>query len=167
VLAWRARAAMLKGATLAILGLYVLAATIWTIWNGRVPEAEVMGIIGIVALLANAGVAIMLYRFRNGDANMRSVWICSRNDAIGNIAVVLAAAGVFGTGSAWPDLVVAAIMAALGLSGGVQIMIQARRELPGSRTPSLGARQRGPLAGARKEVMPIPHSRGALLQDDT
>jgi Co/Zn/Cd efflux system component len=128
-LAWRARAAFFKGATLALLGLYVLGVTLWAVWHGRTPEAEVMGIVGIAALIANAGVAVMLYRFRSGDANMRSVWICSRNDAIGNLAVVLAAAGVFGTGSAWPDLVVATIMAALGLFGGVQIMRQARGEL--------------------------------------
>lgn len=128
-LAWRARAALLKGATLAAFGLYVLAITVWAIWNGKTPQAEVMGIVGIVALIANAGVAIMLYRYRSGDANMRSVWICSRNDAIGNIAVVLAAAGVFGTGTAWPDLIVAGIMAALGISGGTQIIMQARKEL--------------------------------------
>lgn len=128
-LAWRARAALLKGATLAALGLYVLAITVWAIWNGKTPQAEVMGIVGIVALIANAGVAIMLYRYRSGDANMRSVWICSRNDAIGNIAVVLAAAGVFGTGTAWPDLIVAGIMAGLGISGGTQIIMQARKEL--------------------------------------
>jgi len=88
-----------------------------------------MGIIGTLALAANAGVAIMLYRFRTGDANMRSVWICSRNDAIGNIAVMAAALGVFGTGTAWPDLIVAAILALLGISGGIQIVQQARREL--------------------------------------
>ena len=128
-LAWRARAALLKGATLAVLGLYVLVATIWAIMGGRVPEAEVMGAVGVAALLANAFVAVMLYRFRTGDANMRSVWICSRNDAIGNVAVVLAAAGVFRTGTAWPDLVVAGIMAVLGLWGGQQIMSQAWREL--------------------------------------
>lgn len=128
-LAWRARAALLKGATLAALGVYVLAITVWAIWNGRTPEAEVMGIVGVAALVANAGVAIMLYRFRSGDANMRSVWICSRNDAIGNIAVVLAAAGVLGTGTAWPDLIVAGIMAGLGISGGAQIILQARKEL--------------------------------------
>ncbi len=128
-LAWRARAAMLKGATLAVLGIYVLVATLWAVWNGRTPEAELMGIVGVAALIANGAVALMLYRFRSGDANMRSVWICSRNDAIGNVAVVLAAAGVFGTGSAWPDLAVAAIMAGLGISGGVQILRQARGEL--------------------------------------
>jgi Co/Zn/Cd efflux system component len=88
-----------------------------------------MGVVGLLALLANAGVALMLYRFRGGDANMRSVWICSRNDAIGNVAVLLAAAGVFGTGTGWPDLIVAAIMAALGISGGWQIVRQATGEL--------------------------------------
>lgn len=128
-LAWRAKAALLKGATLALLGLYVLGITVWGIWHGAVPEAHVMGIVGIAALIANGAVALMLYRFRRGDANMRSVWICSRNDAIGNIAVVFAAAGVFGTGTAWPDLIVAGIMAALGISGGVQIVTAARREL--------------------------------------
>ena len=129
VLAWRARAALLKGATLVLLGLYVLGTSLWAVWHGDVPRAEVMGIVGVVALFANASVALMLYRFRSGDANMRSVWICSRNDAIGNIAVVLAAAGVFGTGTAWPDLVVAGVMAVLGISGGVQIIVEARREL--------------------------------------
>ncbi len=128
-LAWRAKAALLKGATLALLGLYVLGITLWGIWHGAVPEAHVMGIVGIAALIANGAVALMLYRFRSGDANMRSVWICSRNDAIGNVAVVFAAAGVFGTGTAWPDLIVAGIMATLGISGGVQIVTAARREL--------------------------------------
>jgi Co/Zn/Cd efflux system component len=130
-LAWRARAAMLKGATLAVLGLYVLAATVVAVWNGRTPEAELMGIVGVAALIANGVVALMLYRFRSGDAAMRSVWIRSRNDAIGNVAVILAAAGVFGTGTASPDLIVAGIMAALGISGGTQIMRQARGELTG------------------------------------
>ena len=88
-----------------------------------------MGVIGLLALLANAGVALMLYRYRTGDANMRSVWICSRNDAIGNVAVLLAAAGVFGTGTGWPDVIVAAIMAALGISGGLQIVRQASRRV--------------------------------------
>jgi len=128
-IAWRARAALLKGATLAILGVYVLAAAIWAVWHGGTPEAGLMGVVGVIALIANGGVALMLYRWRSGDANMRSVWICSRNDAIGNVAVVLAAAGVFGTGTAWPDLIVAGVMALLGISGGVQIIIQARSEL--------------------------------------
>jgi Co/Zn/Cd efflux system component len=128
-LAWRARAALVKGITLALLGLYVLGAAVWAAWHGGTPRADVMGAVGIVALFANAVVALMLYRYRTGDANMRSVWICSRNDAIGNVAVVLAAAGVFGTGTAWPDLAVASIMALLGISGGVQIVARARGEV--------------------------------------
>src|ERR671927_1868025 len=88
-----------------------------------------MGVIGIAALIANGAVAVMLYRYRSGDANMRSVWICSRNDVIGNMAVLLAAAGVFGTGTGWPDIIVAAIMAALGISGGWQIVRQSLAEL--------------------------------------
>ena len=130
-LAWRARAALLKGATLILLGAYVLVSAILSAINGSSPEPETMGIIGTLALVANVAVALMLFRFRSGDANMRSVWICSRNDAIGNIAVVAAAAGVFGTGTAYPDLLVAAILAGLGLTGGWQIIRQARGELNG------------------------------------
>ena len=125
----RARAALFKGVTLALLGVYVLASTMAAALHGSSPEPETMGMIGVLALVANVAVALMLFRFRTGDANMRSVWICSRNDAIGNVAVVLAAAGVFGTGTAWPDLIVAAVLAALGLSGGWQIVRQARAEL--------------------------------------
>lgn len=132
-LAWRARAALLKGATLGLLGFFVLGATIWSIWHGGLPKAEWMGGVALLALAANGTVALMLYRFRTGDANMRSVWICSRNDAIGNIAVVLAAVGVFGTGTAWPDLIVAAIMAMLGISGGLQIVRHALDDLRAAR----------------------------------
>jgi Co/Zn/Cd efflux system component len=128
-LTWRARAALLKGGSLGLLGLWVIVSTAWHAYLGTLPSAEVMGVVGLLALLSNAGVALMLYRFRSGDANMRSVWICSRNDAIGNVAVLLAALGVFGTGTGWPDLIVASIMAALGISGGLQIVRQARGEL--------------------------------------
>lgn len=128
-LGWRARAALVKGATIFGFGLYVLLSALWAVSQGTVPHAEVMGAVGFVALLANGGVALMLYRFRTGDANMRSVWICSRNDAIGNIAVLLAALGVLGTGDGWPDLIVAAILATLGISGGLQIMRHANREM--------------------------------------
>lgn len=130
---WRARAALLKGWSLAILGMAVLASTLWHAYAGTLPGAGTMSIVGVVALLANGGVALLLYRFRTGDANMRSVWICSRNDVIGNLAVLAAAAGVFGTGTAWPDLVVAGIMAALGISGGCQIIRQANAELTRSK----------------------------------
>jgi Co/Zn/Cd efflux system component len=130
-LPWRSRAALLKGASLILFALWVLGSTVWHALNGTLPAAPVMGAVGVAALLANGGVAWMLYRFRGGDANMRSVWICSRNDAVGNLAVVLAALGVFGTGTGWPDVIVAAIMGGLGLWGGVQIVRQARRELRG------------------------------------
>jgi Co/Zn/Cd efflux system component len=128
-LSWRARAALLKGASLGLLGLWVLASTAWNAWAGTLPSAEVMTVVAVAALVANGGVALMLYRFRGGDANMRSVWICSRNDAIGNVAVLLAAAGVFGSGQGWPDAAVALIMATLSVSGGWQIVHQARGEL--------------------------------------
>ncbi len=128
-LTWRARAALAKGGTLIAFALWVLGSTAWHAFHGTLPRAEVMGIVGVAALIANGGVALMLYRFRFGDANMRSVWICSRNDALGNAAVLLAAMGVFGTNTGWPDIVVAGIMGALGLWGGFQILSQARGEL--------------------------------------
>ena len=138
---WRARAALLKGWSLAILAAAVLASTAWHAYSGTLPGAGTMSIVGVVALLANGCIALMLYRFRTGDANMRSVWICSRNDAIGNLAVLAAAAGVSGTRTAWPDLLVAGIMAMLGMSGGWQIIRQASGELSGSRlTPASAAR---------------------------
>jgi Co/Zn/Cd efflux system component len=126
---WRSRVAWLKGATMAAYGVAVLALAGWNALHGAAPEAVTMGAIGALALAVNVGVATMLYAFRDGDANMRSVWLCSRNDAIGNVAVLLAALGVFGTGTMWPDLVVAALMAGLGLSGGVAVVRAARREL--------------------------------------
>jgi len=130
-LQWRARAALLKGASLLLLGLWILGSTAWMAMTGALPQAETMGVIGLLALFANLVCAFMLWRHRDGDANRRSVWICSRNDAIGNIAVVAAALGVFGTGTAWPDIAVAAILAGLGVSGGWQIIRQARTELRG------------------------------------
>ena len=136
-LAWRARAALAKGVSLLALGLWVLASTVHAAWAGSLPRAETMGAIGALALLANVGVALLLYRYRAGDANMRSVWICSRNDAIGNVAVVAAAAGVFGTGTAWPDLAVAFTLAALAVSGGWQIVRQALAELREERAAGL------------------------------
>ena len=96
--------------------------------QGIPPEAITMGVIGGLALVANVVAAVILYRFRDGDSNMKSVWLCSRNDAIGNVAVILAAVGVFGTGSLWPDMIVAVIMAGLGLTAGYQIVKQALTE---------------------------------------
>ena len=137
-LSWRARAAVAKGGTLIAFALWVLGSTAWHALYGTLPQAEVMGVVGIAALVANGGVALMLYRFRTGDANMRSVWICSRNDALGNAAVLLAAMGVFGTGTGWPDVIVAAIMGGLGLWGGWQIVGQARGELHSDRGAPVG-----------------------------
>ena len=131
-LAWRARAAIAKGVSILLFGVWVLGNTVWMAAQGVVPAAETMGIVGVIALVANLACAAMLWRHREGDANRRSVWICSRNDAIGNIAVVAAALGVFGTGTGWPDIAVAAIMAGLALSGGWQIIRQARGELTGA-----------------------------------
>jgi cation diffusion facilitator family transporter len=135
-LAWRARAALLKALFMLGFAAWVFGSAILAFVNGTAPDAVAMGAIGALALAANVGVALLLYRYRAGDANMRSVWICSRNDAIGNVAVMLAALGVFGTGSAWPDLIVATIMAALALSGGFQVFRQAMAELMRAPTPS-------------------------------
>jgi cation diffusion facilitator family transporter len=128
-LAWRARAAVLKAFSMMAFGLFVLGAALWSVWNGEAPQATTMGAVAIAALLANLGVAWLLYAFREGDANMRSVWLCSRNDAIGNVAVLLAALGVFGTGKAWPDLIVASFMGGLSLHGGWTVIKQASAEL--------------------------------------
>ncbi|MDO9357663.1 MAG: cation transporter [Polaromonas sp.] len=128
-LAWRARAALLKAGSMLLFGVFVLGRALWVSTQGGAPEAFTMGAIGLLALLANVGVAALLYAYREGDANMRSVWLCSRNDAIGNVAVMLAALGVFGTGTAWPDLAVAAVMAVLAITGGYSVFKQARQEL--------------------------------------
>lgn len=130
-LAWRSRAAFAKGGTLLALALWVLVSAAWHAYAGVLPRAEVMGVVGVAALLGNGGVALMLWRHRSGDANRRSAWICSRNDAVGNPVVLLAAAGVFGTGTGWPDVIVAAVMGALGLQGGISIVRQACAELRG------------------------------------
>lgn len=129
----RARAALLKGVCMMAFGIIVLGRAAWMFNQGGTPEALTMGSIGLLALIANVAVAAMLYAYREGDANMRSVWLCSRNDAIGNIAVMLAALGVLGTGSAWPDLTVAAGMAVLALVGGWSVLRQALGELKHAR----------------------------------
>jgi Co/Zn/Cd efflux system component len=128
-MAWRSKAAMLKGACMLLFGVFVLARALWSFKAGVVPIASTMGVIGFLALTANVTVAAMLYAYRSGDANMRSVWLCSRNDAIGNVAVMAAALGVLGTGSAWPDLAVAATMASLAIWGGWSVIQHARLEL--------------------------------------
>lgn len=126
--AWRSGAAMLKAASMLAFGVAVLARAAWSAWHGVTPEPMTMGLVGALALAANVGVAVLLYRFREGDANMRSVWLCTRNDALGNLAVMAAALGVFGTGSGWPDLAVAAVMAGLALTSGWAVLRQARGE---------------------------------------
>jgi Co/Zn/Cd efflux system component len=128
-LAWRARAALLKSLFMLGFAGWVFASAMLAFVHGTKPDAATMGAVGALALAANVGVAMLLYRYRAGDANMRSVWICSRNDAIGNVAVMVAALGVFGTGSALPDLIVASIMAGLALTGGLQVFRQAKSEL--------------------------------------
>jgi Co/Zn/Cd efflux system component len=133
-LQWRARAALVKAASMGLFGLWVGGTTIQHALAGTVPEAPVMGAVGALALVANLGVAVLLYRWRDGDSNMRSVWICTRNDAIGNLAVLAAAVGVFGSGTGWPDYIVAAIMSALALVGALQVTRQALGELARTRT---------------------------------
>ncbi len=132
-LQWRARASLLKAASMGAFGLWIAGTTIQHALASTVPEAPVMGVVGALALVANLGVAALLYRWRDGDSNMRSVWICTRNDAIGNLAVLAAAAGVFGSGTGWPDFVVAAIMSGLALAGAFQVTRQALAELTHTR----------------------------------
>lgn len=137
-LVWRSRAAMVKGVTMTAFGVFVICKTMWAALNGVPPEPFTMGVIALLALAANAGVALMLYAYRDGDADMRSVWLCSRNDAIGNVAVLLAAVGVFGSGSHWPDVVVAALIASLAITSGLAVIRQARGELRAMPSRSTG-----------------------------
>ena len=128
-LIWRARAALLKGLSLGMMGFWVLGSTAYHALVLGVPHAEMMGAIGFLALAANVSGVLQLLKYRDGDANIRSVWLCSRNDAIGNLAVVLAASGVWATNTPWPDLIVAGIMASLFLWSSTQIVRQAFLEL--------------------------------------
>lgn len=128
-LAWRARTALVKGLTIFGFGWAVLIAAVWGMVRGATPDPWAMTGIGTIALFVNVAVALMLFRYRSGDANMRSVWICSRNDAINNGLVIGAGLLVLWTASAWPDLIVALVMAVLGISGGWQVIRQALTEL--------------------------------------
>ncbi|MFQ6552713.1 cation transporter [Aestuariibius insulae] len=139
----RATAALAKGASLALMGLWVFGSTVWAALGPGLPDAPVMGVVGLLALAANLASVLLLLRFRDGDANVRSVWLCSRNDAIGNVAVVAAALGVFGTGTAWPDLAVAGIMSALFLSASVSILRQSIGELRETRGAADGHEAHG------------------------
>lgn len=127
--AWRPRVALFKGLSMGAYGILVLAITAWHAQRGTLPEAATMGTVALLALAVNVGVAVSLYRYRAGDADMRSVWLCSRNDAIANVAVMAAAAGVLGTGSGWPDWMVAALLASLALTSSASVVRQARREI--------------------------------------
>ena len=124
----RTSAALFKGISLFLMGFWVLGSTIYRVFYMSVPEAEIMGIIGFLALLTNLASVMLLVRYKDGDANVRSVWLCSRNDAIGNVAVMIAALGVWGTTSGWPDVIVAVTMAGLFLSSAFQIVLQALSE---------------------------------------
>jgi Co/Zn/Cd efflux system component len=126
---WRSKTALVKGVTMGAYGVFVLATALLHLASGTVPKAATMGVIGTLALLANGLVAVLLYAYRNGDSNMRSVWLCTRNDAIGNVAVLLAALGVHQAGSGLPDLLVAAVMGVLGLTAARSVIVHARREL--------------------------------------
>ena len=128
-LSMRAKAALFKGASMGVFGLWIIGAALDRAIEGDVPNAPIMGSVAFAALIANVGVAFILYRYRSGDSNMRSIWLCSRNDAIGNIAVMVAAAGVFASASRWPDLITALIIASLNLSAAVQVVKQALGEL--------------------------------------
>lgn len=124
----RSLAALGKGISLLLMGLWVFGSTVYQVFYVGVPQAQIMGLIGFMALAANLISVMLLARYKDGDANVRSVWLCSRNDAIGNVAVMIAALGVWGTASGWPDLIVAGIMGGLFLSSAFQILMQALRE---------------------------------------
>ena len=126
---WRSRTALLKGLSMFGFGLWVIGLTLYHAVSGTLPRAEVMGAVGVLALLANVGVAVLLYAYRHGDANMRAVWLCTRNDAIGNLAVLAAALGVYLGQAGWPDLVVAALMASLALRSGWTVIRASSAEL--------------------------------------
>jgi len=125
----RALASLFKGASLGLMAVVILVTTGWRFFEGGAPEAQTMGLIGGLAFLANMASVLILLKWRDGDSNVRSVWLCSRNDAIGNVGVILAGFAVAFTGSAWPDLIVAGVMAAIFLKSAASITAQARSEL--------------------------------------
>src|SRR6476661_5345836 len=135
-LRYRAMAALAKGASMGLFGLWVIGTVVWHAWHGTLPSAFTMGAIGVAALIANVASFGLLWAYRHGDANMRSAWICTRNDVLGNLAVLLAALGVFGTGTGWPDIIVATIMAMLALQGAWIVISQSRDELRLSTSPA-------------------------------
>jgi Co/Zn/Cd efflux system component len=128
-LRYRASAALAKGATMGAFGLWVIGTVVWHAVSGTLPSAFTMGTVGFLALVANGASFVLLWAYRYGDANMRSAWICTRNDVLGNVAVLFAALGVFGTGTGWPDVIIAAIMAGLALQASAMVVRQALSEL--------------------------------------
>ena len=128
-LRYRAMAAFAKGVSMGAFGLWVITTVVWHAVQGTLPSAVMMGAVGFAALAANAISFGILWFYRTGDANMRSAWICTRNDVLGNLAVLLAALGVFGTGTGWPDIMVAATMAALALQGASTVLRQSLGEM--------------------------------------
>ena len=128
-LRYRATAALAKGATMGLFGVWIIGTVVWHALHGTLPSALTMGAVGFAALVANAASFGLLWSYRGGDANMRSAWICTRNDVLGNLAVLLAALGVFGTQTGWPDIVVAAIMATLALQGATVVIQQSLGEI--------------------------------------
>ena len=128
----RARASVVKGLTMGIFGLWIIGAALYRVFIGSEPEPMIMGAIALIALVANMSVAVMLYRFRDGDSNMQSIWLCSRNDAIGNVAVLIAAVGVTASAARWPDLIVAMIIASLSLSAAYAVLKLAFQEMRGA-----------------------------------
>lgn len=139
-LRYRAIAALGKGASMGVFGLWVIGTVIWHAAHGTLPSAVTMGAVGLAAFAANVASFALLWAYREGDANMRSAWICTRNDALGNVAVLLAAAGVFGTGTGWPDFIVAGIMACLAMQGAFTVIRRSLAELR-SQVPAAAPRQ--------------------------
>ncbi len=144
----RAKATLFKGATMALFGAWVIGSAVYRAVSGSAPDPSVMGVIAFLALAVNVAVALLLYRYRDGDSNKQSIWLCSRNDAIGNLAVMFAAAGVFASASRWPDLGVAAIIAALNISAALHVIRLARAELD----PSAGKCDQNPPLGVQTDV---------------
>jgi Co/Zn/Cd efflux system component len=132
----RAWAAFAKALSLTLMGLWVLGATAYHVLVLGIPRAEIMGMVGFLALAANIASVLLLARYKDGDSNVRSVWLCSRNDAIGNVAVMLAAVAVWASATKWPDLIVAAIMAGLFLTSSAKILKQSLAELRSDRVRS-------------------------------
>lgn len=152
----RSMAAAAKGISLFFMGLWVFGSTVWRVFHDGMPEAPVMGVIGFMALAANVSSVLLLMNYKDGDANVRSVWLCSRNDAIGNVIVMIAALGVWGTATAWPDLAVAFIMAGLFLNSSTQILWQSWQEWKAGGAEALASKA-GEGCGCGSSCTTDPH----------